>query len=91
VTISVDQPDKSLALAERLEITLTMLSDTDLTVINAYWVKDAELDIAWPSIFLVGQEGKILWRSLAEHYKERPAPEVVLEAIDQHIAPASGS
>ena len=60
-----------------------MLSDVDLKVIRAYGVEDAENGIAWPAIFIVGMDGRVKWRSLAETYPERPAPEVVLEALAQ--------
>jgi len=52
-------------------------------VIRAYGVEDAENGIAWPSIFIVGRDGRVKWRSLAETYPVRPAPEVVLEALAQ--------
>ena len=82
VTISRDDPADSLELSSRLEITLPMLSDPDLAVINQYWVKDPDNEFAWPSIFIVDTEGTIVWRSIAEHFKERPTPEVILEALD---------
>lgn len=52
-------------------------------MIRAYGVEDAENGIAWPSIFIVGTDGRVKWRSLAETYTVRPAPEVVLEALAQ--------
>ena len=45
-------------------------------------MEDQESGIAWPAIFIVGRDGKVRWRSLAETYKVRPASEVVLEALD---------
>jgi alkyl hydroperoxide reductase subunit AhpC len=50
-------------------------------VIRAYGVEDAENEIAWPAIFIVGRDGKVRWRSLAETYPVRPAAEVVLDAL----------
>ncbi len=55
----------------------------DLRVIRAYGVEDAENRIAWPVIFIVGKDGHVKWRSLAETYPVRPAPEIVLEALAQ--------
>jgi len=45
-------------------------------------VEDEESGIAWPAIFIVGRNGMVRWRSLAEVYQVRPAAEVVLEALD---------
>ena len=51
-------------------------------MIRAYGVEDQENGIAWPAIFIVGRDGKVRWRSLAETFKVRPTSEVVLEALD---------
>jgi peroxiredoxin len=45
-------------------------------------VEDQENEIAWPAIFIVGRDGRVRWRSLAETFKVRPTSEVVLEALD---------
>jgi hypothetical protein len=55
----------------------------DLKTIRAYRVEDAENRIAWPAIFIVGTDGYVRWRSLAETFRVRPASEVVLEALAQ--------
>ncbi len=54
-----------------------------LGVIRAYGVEDAENGVAWPVIFVVGRDRRVKWRSLAETYPVRPAPEIVLEALAQ--------
>jgi peroxiredoxin len=81
VAISVDSPVESRALAERLGLSFPLLSDPDLKAIRAYGVEDAENGIAWPAIFIVGADGRIRWRSLAETYTVRPASAVLLEAL----------
>jgi peroxiredoxin len=81
VAVSVDPPEKSKELAAKLGITFPLLSDRDRSTIRAYGVEDSENSIAWPSIFLVAQDRTIRWRSLAETYKERPTPEVIVEAL----------
>jgi peroxiredoxin len=78
----VDPPDRSRALAEKLDLKFPLLSDPKREAIRAYGVEDQENGIAWPAIFVVGRDGKVSWRSLAETYKVRPASEVVLEALD---------
>jgi len=78
----VDPPDRSKALAEKLGVKFPLLSDRKREVICAYGVEDQENGIAWPAIFIVGRDGKVRWRSLAETFKVRPTSEVVLEALD---------
>lgn len=52
-----------------------------LKVVRAYGVDDEDNGIAWPAIFIVGTDGRVKWRSLAETYTVRPAAEIVLEAL----------
>jgi len=89
VAISVDPPERSHALAKRLGVTFPLLSDEDLSAIRAYGVEDAENGVAWPAIFIVGRDGRIAWRSLAQTYRERPASNVVLEALDGIAQPGT--
>jgi peroxiredoxin len=81
VAISVDPPERSEALAERLGVRFPLLSDVDLKVARAYGVEDGENGIAWPAVFIVGRDGTIKWRSLAEVYTARPASAVIVEAL----------
>lgn len=81
VAISVDPPERSTPLAERLGVRFPLLSDVDLKVTRAYGVVDGENGIAWPAIFIVGKDGRIKWRSLAEVYTTRSSSAVVLEAL----------
>lgn len=89
----MDPLDRSKALAERLGVRFPLLSDPKREVIRAYGVEDPENGIAWPAIFIVGRDGRVRWRSLAETYKVRPASEAVLEALDAAVrqSPSSGS
>jgi peroxiredoxin len=65
-----------------VSVRFPLLSDPKREVIRAYGVEDQENGIAWPAIFIVGRDGKVRWRSLAETFKVRPTSEVVLEALD---------
>lgn len=49
--------------------------------IRAYGVDDEENGIAWPAIFVVGKDGKVVWRDVTSDYKVRPATAEVLERI----------
>jgi peroxiredoxin len=78
----VDPPERSKALADKLGITFPLLCDTSREAIRAYGVEDEENGIAWPAIFIVGRDGSVRWRSLAETFRVRPTSAVVLEALD---------
>ncbi|MBI4511628.1 MAG: peroxiredoxin family protein [Deltaproteobacteria bacterium] len=82
VAISVDPPDVTKKLAGDLGLAFPVLSDPQLSVIRAYGVEDGEKGIAWPSIFVIDGNGRIAWRSLAETYKVRPVPVLILEALE---------
>lgn len=41
-------------------------------------------DYAHPAVFLVGKDRKIQWSYKGETYKDRPAPETILQAIQTH-------
>lgn len=78
----MDDAPRSKAYAEKLGLGFPLLSDPGRETVRAYGVEDRENEIAWPAIFVVGRDGAVRWRSLAEVYKVRPAVEVVLEALD---------
>ena len=44
---------------------------------------DADTEIAWPSIFVIGKDGTIVHRWLADTYTERIATPDVLRALDE--------
>jgi hypothetical protein len=41
-------------------------SQKNLEEIRAYVVEDAENRISWPSLFVVGRDGNVSWRSIAQ-------------------------
>jgi alkyl hydroperoxide reductase subunit AhpC len=57
-------------------------SQKNLEVTRAYGVEDAENRISWPSLFVVGRDGNVSWRSIAQTYKVRAAPAQILQALD---------
>jgi hypothetical protein len=57
-------------------------SQKNLEEIRAYVVEDAENRISWPSLFVVGRDGNVSWRSIAQTYKVRAAPAQILQALD---------
>jgi peroxiredoxin len=81
VAISVDAPDAGATLARRLGLTYPVASDPEREVIASYGVLDAENEISWPAIFVVGKDGAIAWRWLADDYKLRVSGAEVLSAL----------
>jgi peroxiredoxin len=79
--VAVDPPDLAGPLVTKLGLTFPVLCDADLATIKRYGVLDAENGIAWPAVFVVGKDGKVVWRSLTDNYKVRPSSEEVLRAI----------
>ena len=84
IAVSVDDAEKSRALVEKLKLGFPLGLDTERTLIKAFGVYDPGNDIAWPALYLLGVDGKVRWRSLAETYTVRPAWQVVLAAADAH-------
>jgi peroxiredoxin len=82
VAVSVDTPEDSQRLAEEKGIYFPLLSDPDRDVMDRYGVADQDDPIAVPAIFLVGQDGTILWRQVGEFIGKRPRPSTLLEVID---------
>lgn len=66
---------------DALGLTFTVLPDPDLSAIRAFGVLDERLGTAWPATFIVGRTGKVVWRSLEDSYKKRPAAAAVVEAL----------
>lgn len=67
-------------MVEKLGLGYPVLADPDLGVTRGFGVADEENGIAWPAIFLVGQDGRIVWRSLADSYKVRVSVDEILAA-----------
>ena len=78
----MDSVERSQKLASEHALTFPLLSDAKLEAAQAFGVVDAANEISWPSIFLLDGEGRVVWRSLAQTYKVRASPEVILEAAD---------
>lgn len=86
VAVSVDPISKTSTAAERLGLRFPLLSDTERTAIRAYGLVHAGggpggEDVALPAQFLIGRDGRILWRRLAGRIQDRPDPRAVLEHI----------
>jgi peroxiredoxin len=85
VAISVDSPEVSRDLRQRLGVTFTFLSDPDAEVIRRYDLVHAGAgengrDIARPAEFLIDSMGMVRWVNLTENYWVRARPEQFIEA-----------
>lgn len=58
------------------------MSDPKAAALKAFGVFDKETEIAWPSIFVVSREGKVVHRWLADTFSQRVATDDVLKALE---------
>lgn len=85
VAISVDTPEVSRDLRERVGYTFTFLSDPKAEMIRRYDLVHVGAgidgqDIARPAEFLIDSTGTVRWVNLTENYWVRAKPEQILEA-----------
>ena len=87
LAISVDPMEQSHALAESAALSFPLLSDVDRTVIDSYDLRHKgggiSDDIARPATFIIGRDGRIVWRQLTDNWRVRVRPEPVLEQLRQ--------
>jgi len=81
VAISIDKPEKSRELADKLKIPFPILSDVDHTVIDAYGLYNAEGKISKPATLVLDSKGIVRWSFFEEDYKVRPLNEVIFEEL----------
>jgi peroxiredoxin len=85
VAISVDPPEVSRELRQKVGYTYTFLSDPNAEVIRRYDLVHAGAgedgrDIARPAEFLVDSSGTVRWVNLTENYWVRARPDQFIEA-----------
>lgn len=79
--VSADESEQASKLAERLGLTYPLGSDPARTVIKAWGVEDAENEIAWPALFIIGRDQKITHTATLDTYKERTTVAAILEKL----------
>jgi peroxiredoxin len=86
--ISVDPPEASRALLERLAaddppaaIDFPVLSDPGGAVARAYGVYDARHEIALPATIIVRAPGEVTWKHVGETVTDRPLEDDILDAV----------
>ncbi|MCK6502156.1 peroxiredoxin family protein [Myxococcota bacterium] len=75
-----------------------LLLDEDGEVIRAYALEVTRRDpLGWvlrkqgyahPAVFVVDPDGRIAWRYVGRHYRDRPSVDLVLQALDGAVAQA---
>ncbi len=77
----MDEALPGKALAANHALTFPIVSDPKASALKAFGVFDSETEIAWPSIFVVSRDGKVVHRWLADTFSQRVATEDVLKAL----------
>lgn len=81
MAISADDAEASTALAARLGLGFSLLSDPDLAVAVRYGVAMAGRDIAVPAVLVVRRDRTVAWRYVGEDMTDRPRAVMVLEQV----------
>ncbi len=80
IALSVDLPDDSLAMIERLGLTFDLGSDPDQRVVKAFRVQNPDTqELALHAVYLVDADGEVFYRKVA---RRRPTSEELIDAID---------
>ncbi|MEE9281385.1 MAG: redoxin domain-containing protein [Myxococcota bacterium] len=88
LAVSVDPPETSAALKERLQSDFTFLCDERGALLDALGIRHRGGradggDIAFPTTILVDADGIVRWTYQSETYRQRDRPEDVFRALDQ--------
>lgn len=81
LAISIDKPDKSQPMADKLKIPFPILSDPEHKVIDAYDLFNSAGKISKPAVFILDKKAVVRWSFFDEDYKVRPLNEVLLEEL----------
>ncbi len=84
--MSVDPPEVSKRLAQRLKSRFTFLSDPEGVLLDALGIRHRGAgadggDIAYPTTVLVDAAGIVRWTFQSDTYRERARPEDIFAAI----------
>ena len=75
-------------MSEDLKLSYAVLSDPSLDVTKKYGVVDEENGTAWPAVFIIQKDGRVVWRSVSKTYKNRPTAGELLSRLDPKSSPA---
>ena len=81
VAISVDKPEKSRELSDKLKLPFLLLSDVDHKIIDAYDLYNSHGKISKPATYILDAKAIVRWSFFEEDYKVRPLDDVILEEL----------
>lgn len=97
VALSYDSVDTLAKFAKSKKLAYTLVSDPKSQVIDAFGLRNMDMagsarmnGIPHPAIFVIGADGKVLAKLREESYRKRPPTTVVLKAVDDAAAMATG-
>lgn len=84
--MSVDPPEASRRLKQRLNSRFTFLSDPDGVLLDRLGIRHRAgrpdgADIAYPTALLVDARGTVRWIFQSDTYRQRARPQQVFQAI----------
>ncbi|MBI4576156.1 MAG: redoxin domain-containing protein [Planctomycetes bacterium] len=85
--LSVDSPEDGVALLERLgreegvALGFPLATDAGSRVSRAYGVHDERHGVAYPAVYIVGQDGQVVWRKVGSTVGDRPEVDEILAAL----------
>lgn len=79
--MSVDAPQTSANLRERLSLSYPILSDPDLAMIRAYGVEDTKNDIAKPTTYVIDARGVVRFAYVGKRPPDRPLVDDVIDVL----------
>jgi len=94
VTVSAETPESIKAGRRKHGLDAIMLADRDLTVTEAFGLRNEGMHsgppigpkrLPIPTSLLVGADGKILWMDQSENYQRRSDPDYVLGALKSNL------
>ena len=93
VTVCTDTPKQIQMRYRQHGLGAVMLSDRDLTVTDAFGLRNlgfhsgpSSLEgLPVPTSMLIGSDGKVLWVDQAENYQRRNGPKVVQAALQRYL------
>ncbi len=70
-------------MSDQLGLTFPIVADSGAALAKSFGVHDAANDIAWPSVFIVDENGLVAWSNVASSYvyEKRPTAQQLLEAL----------
>lgn len=94
VTVSTDSASQIRMGRGAHGLKATMLADPQLEVINAFGVRNQNLNnfkplprpgLPVPTSLLIDESGKVVWKDQSEHYPQRSDPKVIEAALREHF------